>query len=1163
MFGRSTRSRFEKLVDHRTRLCVEQLEDRVTPHSGVMQYTVGLTPNAGVAGIVLGPDGNFWFAESNASRIGRIEGVASTANVITEFTLPAGRGPLNLAVGPDGNIWFTENTGDRIGRINPKAGSDAAIQASIVEFAVPGAGSQPNDIVAGPDGALWFTQTGSDQIGRITTAGAVTDEFAVPGAGSAPAGIAAGADGALWFTQAGSGQIGRITTAGTVTEFAIPVPNAAAFSDPEDITAGPNGLYFTDFGRDQIGRITYDGQITQFNLPVGRGPNQIVFAGDGNLYFTETASSRIGKLPANALAPGRPTFGTPPLEEFDFIARDSAPLGLALAGPDVAGSEDIFFTLNNGNAVATFAAHLAQITAVATGPSVTVYDIHLLEVRTFSPFTGYQGTLNVAIQDMAGAHAVGSPTNGVPDLIVAPTAGGPPHVQIFDQSDNRLLASFFAFDPGYRGGIALAAADVNGDNRNDLIVAAGTHVKVIDGTKLGDVGTNGVILDSALLASFLAFPFGALRGVTLAAGDVNRDGLADIIIAAGAGGPPHVKVVDATKLTQVLANGQIADTALLASFFAFGPTFRGGVSVAISFDVSRADIVVGAGAGGPPHVKVIDTNALTQVQANGQIADTALKASFLAFDPAFRGGVSVAADDLSNADGVPELIISSGPGAPPSVKVIDGAKAGQVQSNGQIAAAAELASFVTKNPASRAGVNVAADADHRDGTIFGTPGVNQPGGQANSRNDINDMYIFQSPTNPDNTVLVMDVSPFSTTGTPAAFVPGTLYDFRIVNRDLVNTTDDLTFRVTFGPPDPANGNKQDVTVRALPAARFASTGGVVVKGFTGENTAVRGVGGTGAMFRAAEQDDPFFFDVAAFNRFLNGGGLSNGTAADNTAGKYPSGTSNGGAGDGADSGALGFDSETGDYNGVNFFANANTLSIVMEIPSAKLTGTATDSVSNAPYIGYWGRTEANGVQLDRMGRPAINTAVIPPVPRGSNFPADGSALNRFDVRTQFNQGHPRDDRANFADDVTSVLAAVYPIGQNGQAPTVAGLLLPDILVYRPSSNAGFFNDTVGTLGQPGFFLAGGRKLSDDIISTEVAILTDPDSPFNLDGGANLPPLVATQNVRDDNGQKLTDGSVDKPVAQGGMGTGQRASLFPYIGARNANPSSVPGGNPAP
>jgi streptogramin lyase len=1119
----------------RTRLHLELLEERIAPHSGVTQFSEGISANAGLAGIVQGPDSNFWFADFNSSRIGRIGGVG-TSNAITEFTLPAGRGPLNLTVGSDGNIWFTENSGDRIGRFNPLAGSDSAIQASFVEFAVPGSGSQPHDIVAGPDGALWFTQTGSDEIGRITTAGVVT-EFTVTGVGSAPAGIASGSDGALWFTQAGSGQIGRITTAGVVTEFTIPVPNAGAFSDPEDIISGPGGhLYFTDFGRDQIGRITTSGEITQFDLPIGRGPQQIVAAPDGNLYFTEAGSGRLGRLPANALNPGRPTSGMPPLEEFDFIARDSVPLGIALGGET--GNEDIFFTLNNGNAIGTFAAHLAQITIVATGSSIEVLDIDLDSVRTFTPFVGYEGPLNLAVMDMAGAHSVGGATNGVPDAIVG-AATGSSHVKVFDGSDNTELASFFSFDLSYRGGVMVAADDVNGDGRNDIIVAAGTHIKVIDGLRLGEVDANGVISDSALLASFFAFPFDVVSGISIFAGDVNRDGRADIIVGAGSGVDSHVKIIDATRLNQVDATGQISDSALIASFYAFDRGFIGGVSVAVGFNVSERNLIVSAGPGSFPHVKVIDIDQVGQVDANGVISQSALLASFFAFDSDFRGGVRIAADDLTNADGVPEIFVTAGPGAGPHVKVFDGSRLSEVDANGTISDSALLSSFFSGPESFHRGVTIAADADHRDSPFFGPPGVTL----SRAQTDINDVFLFQSPETATNVVLGMDVVPFSTATTEARFAPDLLYDFRIINRDLVNVTDDLVFRVTFGPTDSAG--IQDVLVRALPAARFAGTGGVLVKSFSGQTVNLRGVGGgETARFRAAEQDDPFFFDAAGFTALLN-----NATAVQGVVdGDFPRGMGTFGP------------SGTPNYDAPNFFGPAaNTMSMVFELPASVLTAPGSN------VIGVWGRAELNNVQIDRMGRPGINTALIPPVPRGSGFPIAGSTnLNRQDVRVAFNNAHPRDDRDVFLDDMTSIIAEFYPAGRPGgvpnldQAEAVARLLLPDFLVLDVTNTAGFFLDTVEANGET--FLAGGRKYSDDIISTELAVLTDDDLPESLGGGPNLPALV-TQNVADDNGLNITDGST---VGPGGPQAGMiRDILFPYIGARNPNPTALPGGPPPP
>src|SRR5262245_38985808 len=105
-------------------------------------------------------------------------------------------------------------------------------------------------------------------------------------------------------------------------------------------------------------------------------------------------------------------------------------------------------------------------------------------------------------------------------------------------------------------------------------------------------------------------------------------------------------------------------------------------------------------------------------------------------------------------------------------------------------------------------------ADHRDGPIFGPPGITI----TNSRRDINDVYVFRSPANANNTVLIMTVSPFAGGTTPAWFDHTIAYDFRIANRDLINTTDDITFRVTFAPLTPAG--TQQVTLRGIPAAKF-------------------------------------------------------------------------------------------------------------------------------------------------------------------------------------------------------------------------------------------------------------------------------------------------------------------------------------------------------
>jgi hypothetical protein len=115
------------------------------------------------AGIVTGPDGNVWFAETSAGRIGRM----TPAGVLTEFPLSGAYGlPLGIEVGPDGNLWFTESLGTEtcgIGRI--------ALDGTLTEFPLPRPNLTPGYIALGPDNNLWFTEAGPNAIGRVAVPG--------------------------------------------------------------------------------------------------------------------------------------------------------------------------------------------------------------------------------------------------------------------------------------------------------------------------------------------------------------------------------------------------------------------------------------------------------------------------------------------------------------------------------------------------------------------------------------------------------------------------------------------------------------------------------------------------------------------------------------------------------------------------------------------------------------------------------------------------------------------------------------------------------------------------------------------------------------------------------------------------------------------------------
>jgi len=334
-------------------------------------------------------------------------------------------------------------------------------------------------------------------------------------------------------------------------------------------------------------------------------------------------------------------------------------------------------------------------------------------------------------------------------------------------------------------------------------------------------------------------------------------------------------------------------------------------------------------------------------------------------------------------------------------------------------------------------------ADHAEATLV----AGFPGG------DIADVYAFMDPNDNSKVILAMDVEGFivpSELLNLSFFSPEVKFEFQIENTG--DAVPDKFIDVTF-TPQTMRTQPQTATISFSSGQSFTAPTTVTTLGATAPSFTVTTDPATGVSFFAGLTDDPFFFDIVGFNRFV----------ASVTSGSPD---------------------PTKLQRGRDSFAGYNIHMIALRVPASMLKGPAGSVIGINGVTFLQKKTVLPGdgttfgagkfVQFDRMATPAINTVLIP-----------------FPRKNEYNASTPADDAAGkFANDIVSTLTMLGTSMTN--ISTLAGIAVTKGDYLRLDTS--IRNTTLGvgeTVTMPGFTgFPNGRRPGDDVIDTIIFFVTN-------------------------------------------------------------------------
>ena len=305
--------------------------------------------------------------------------------------------------------------------------------------------------------------------------------------------------------------------------------------------------------------------------------------------------------------------------------------------------------------------------------------------------------------------------------------------------------------------------------------------------------------------------------------------------------------------------------------------------------------------------------------------------------------------------------------------------------------------------------------------------------------EINDVYSFLDPNDNSQLVVIGTIYGFIVPGEALNFgVFDSRIRFRFNFEKTGDAVSDKSITVTFSQRT-STSTPQTATIRfSSPRQTFTAPATNPSVDATPPPQIVTTFS-NGVQFFAGEADDPFFFDIPAELRWV--ASILAGTRDDSLL-----------------------------TRGRDTLAGYNVVAIAMRIP-VSLIGTSRDGVIGINFATE--KTVAPFQQIDRMGVPLINKALIP-----------------FARKDEYNAAKPSDDASGkFLADITATLKALGTNDANIDVLTGIAVTNGDLLrlnVHIP--NVGLQGGTNSEAAFPN-----GRRPADDVIDTIVTIINNNSS----------------------------------------------------------------------